>query len=99
MEFIKFFTQDPEITKFYYEKMGAIPTYKKLLADPLYDSDPFAQAIIQAAEFADSVPIRHPKIASIFEEIAIAAQQAIRGKDTAKALETAEQKIKTLLGK
>ena len=96
IDLIKYFTQDPSITKFYYEKNGAIPTYKKLLADPLYANDPFAQVFIESAEFADSVPSKNPSFSAALEFVANAMQSALLGGDPAEAAEDAEKSIKTL---
>ena len=78
--------------------MGAIPTYKKLLADPLYTNDPFARVIIQSSDFANCVPSKHPKLAPALEHVAVAMQAAILGHDTAKALQVADQSIKATFG-
>ena len=96
---IKFLTQDEEVTKFYYKKMGAIPVYKKLLNDPLYANDPFAQAFIQSAEFARGVASRNIQYSTALEFVATAMQEALLGRDTAKAAKTAHDNIETVYGK
>ena len=96
MELVKFLTQDVAVTKMYYEKNGAVPTYKKLLADPLYANDPYAKAFIASAEFANSVPSKNPNFSAALEFVANAMQQSLLGGDPAKAAEAANQSIKTL---
>jgi ABC-type glycerol-3-phosphate transport system substrate-binding protein len=98
VKFIKFLTQNEEITKFYYGKMGAVPTYKKLLADPLYTEDTFARVVIESAEFANCVPSKQPKLSAALDLVAVAMQAAILEQDTAKALEVADESIKTTFG-
>ncbi len=93
---VKFLTQDEEITKLYYAKAGAVPTYKKLLADPLYAGDPYARVFIESAEFANSVPSKNPSFSAALEFVANAMQQALLGGDPAKAAEAAGQSIRTL---
>jgi multiple sugar transport system substrate-binding protein len=93
---IKYFTQNEEITKFYYDKMGAVPTYNDLLQDPLYQDDPFARAIIESAKIADSVPSKDPNFQAALEFVANAMQTAILGGDVEEAAAKAEESIKTL---
>jgi multiple sugar transport system substrate-binding protein len=95
---IKFLTQDEEVTKFYYKKMGAIPVYKKLLKDPLYANDPFAQAFIQSAEFARGVASRNVQYSTALEFVATAMQKALLGRDTSNAAKMAYENIKTVYG-
>ena len=95
IDLVKFLTQDEATTKLYYEKNGAIPTYRRLLADPLY-GDPFAQAFIQSAEFADSLPSKNPNFSAALEFVATAMQEALLGGDPARAAETARRAILTL---
>ena len=95
-ELVKFLTQDEAVTKMYYQKNGAVPTYKKLLADPLYANDPYAKAFIESAEFANSVPSKNPNFSAALEFVANAMQQSLLGGDPAKSAEAAHQSIKTL---
>jgi ABC-type glycerol-3-phosphate transport system substrate-binding protein len=96
VQLVKFLTQDEAVTKMYYAKNGAVPTYKKLLADPLYSSDPYARTFIESAEFANSVPSKNPNFSAALEFVANAMQQSLLGGDPAKAAEAAAQSIKTL---
>ena len=96
VDMIKFFTQDETISKYYYDKNGAVPTYKSLLDDPLYQNDPFARAIIASAEIADSVPSKNPNFTAALEFVATAMQDALLGGDPAAAAKTAENSIKTI---
>lgn len=96
VKLIKFLTQEPEITKYYYEKNGAVPTYKKLLKDPLYSGDPIAKAFIDSADFAQSVPSKNPNFSAALEFVANAMQESLLGGSPDKAAETADKSIKTL---
>ena len=98
VKLIRYFTEDEEITKYYYDKMGAIPVYRKLLKDPLYQNDPFARAYVQSAEFANCVPSKDPNLEAALEFVAVAMQSALLGRDTAKAAAVAHTSIATLYG-
>ena len=95
---IRYFTEDPEITKYYYEKMGAVPVYRTLLQDPLYQNDPFARTFAQSAEFADCVPSKNPNFEAALEFVAVAMQDALLGGDPVRAAATAQGSIATLYG-
>jgi ABC-type glycerol-3-phosphate transport system substrate-binding protein len=93
VELIKFLTQDPEITKYYYNKMGAIPTYASLLEDPLYAEDPFIEPFIRAAEYSDNLPSTNPQLGGALEEISIGLQEVMLGADPAVVVPKVENAI------
>ncbi|MBN1837088.1 MAG: sugar ABC transporter substrate-binding protein [Spirochaetales bacterium] len=95
---IRYFTEDPEITKYYYHAMGAVPVYRTLLADPLYQTDPFAKTFAESAEFADCVPSKNPNFEGALEFVAVAMQDALLGGDPARAAATAQRSIAALYG-
>jgi maltose-binding protein MalE len=98
IKLIRYFTEDGTITKYYYDKMGAVPVYRKLLQDPLYQNDPFARAFVQSAEFANCVPSKDPNFQAALEFVAVAMQDALLGGDPANAAATAHSSIATLYG-
>ncbi len=98
VEFIKFFTHDPDITKFHYEKMGAIPGYQSLLDDPLYSNDSYAKAFVDSAAFSDCVPSKDPNFNAALEEMAAGLQEVLLGGDAAEVAEKLDTKMKEAYG-
>jgi multiple sugar transport system substrate-binding protein len=95
---IRYFIEDPGITKYYYETMGAVPVYRSLLNDPLYQTDPFAKTFAESAEFANCVPSKNPNLEGALEFVAVAMQDALLGGDPVRAAATAQESIATLYG-
>jgi len=96
LKLIKFLTQDPEITKYYYTKMGAIPTYSSLLQDPLYAQDSFIEPFIKAAEYSNNLPSTNPQLGGALEEISIGLQEVMLGADSSVVVPKVEQKIREI---
>lgn len=92
---IRFFTQNADIAKFYYENMAAIPVYKSILADPVFN-DEFVKTFVDAADYADALPSENPSFAQALEFMSAGLQAAMLGEDTAEIAEEIETSIKTL---
>jgi multiple sugar transport system substrate-binding protein len=84
MDFIRFLTMTEEITKFHYEKMGAIPGYTSLLADPIYQNDPYTKVFVESAMFASANPSKNPSYTAALEELAAGMQDVLLGGDPVK---------------
>lgn len=97
VELIKFFTQNGEIAKFYYERMGAIPVYKDILADPMFADDPYVQTFVDSADFAHSAPSKNPNFSGALEVMTSVMQQAlITDQDLDMALREAQLQMEAL---
>ena len=95
-DIIRTLTQDEAITKLYYKNMGAIPTYRSLLADPLYQNDPFVKVFIESSEFADCLPSRNPNLNTALEEMATSLQEVMLGAESAPVVESLDKNIKDI---
>ena len=97
--FIKYWTQDPEITDFHYQKMGAIPAYKSLLARPAYSKlHDVTKAAIEGANYAEGAPSKDPMFSAALEFVAAGLQAALLGGDPAKIAAQTDLAIRTLYG-
>ena len=93
---VKYITQNEECVRLFYDVFGGMPIYKKFLKDPYYGNDPWIKTFLGSAEFANSVPSKHPNLSAALEEVAVAMQGALLGGDTQKAAATAEKNIKKI---
>jgi ABC-type glycerol-3-phosphate transport system substrate-binding protein len=97
--FIKYWTQDPEITDFHYEKMGAIPAYKSLQARPTYNMlHDVTKAAIEGAEYAEGAPSKNPQFSAALEFVAAGLQAALLGGNPTDIAAQADLAIRTLYG-
>jgi multiple sugar transport system substrate-binding protein len=97
--FIKYWTQDPEITDFHYEKMGAIPAYKSLQARPTYSKlHDVTKAAIEGAEYAEGAPSKNPQFSAALEFVAAALQAALLGGNPAEIAAQTDLAVRTLYG-
>jgi len=97
--FIKFWSQDPEITDFHFSKMGAIPAYKSLQARPTYSKlHDLTRAAIEGAETSDGAPSKNPQFSAAKEFIAAGMQAALLGGDPAQIAAQTDLAIRTLYG-
>ncbi len=95
MEFIRFLTMDPEITKFHYQNMSAIPGYSSLVSDPVYQNDPYVKTFIETANFATANPSKNPNYNAALEELASGLQEILIGGDPATVMAAVEKRMKT----
>jgi multiple sugar transport system substrate-binding protein len=96
VDMIKFLTQDEEIVMYYFEEKGALPSYKSLQEDPVFQNDEFIQPFIESATFASSVPSKEPNFQAALEFVAVAMQESLLGGNPSKAAADAEKNIKIL---
>ena len=97
--FIKFWSQDPEITDLHYDVMGAIPPYKSLQRRATYSNlHDLAKAVIAGSAYSEGSPSKNPYFPSALEFIAAAIQEALLGGDPDKIAKKTADSIRTLYG-
>jgi multiple sugar transport system substrate-binding protein len=94
MEFIRFLAMDPEITKFHYENMSAIPGFASVASNSMYQEDPYVRAFIETAEFASANPSKNPNYNAALEELAAGLQEVLLGGDPATVMANTEKRMK-----
>ena len=97
IKLLKYLIQDEETTKFYFQESAALPVFKTLLSDPIYD-DPYAQVFARSAEYADNAPSKDPNYIAALDYVALAMQEALLGGDIEKIAEELQRSVAVLYG-
>jgi multiple sugar transport system substrate-binding protein len=97
LNFIKFLSTDPEITRYYAEGSSLFPLYKPALQDPYYSQDAYAKTFQEGLAGAKLYGIsKTPQYAQAVDFIAIAINKALAGGDPKAALDEAAANLKVL---
>ncbi len=97
--FIKYWSQDPEITDYHYDWMGAIPAYKSLQRGAAFSElHDLAKAVMAGAEYAEGAPSKNPQFSAALEFVAAGLQEALLGGNADAIAKTVDRAVRTLYG-